>query len=318
MTYRPPLGESGLLKQSLCHRFASANLTQVGHVDPIHLNVEWVLHNFRVTPLQLNQKLWLKGNVNTTYLVPKSIPLLSPQRTLSTTNEQPAAVREDKTIWRQPFFSSKNQRCKLVLDEEAMANPLCQDDVHLLDALREFHLLHLAPDDCDNIVKLVVSDELLGNLGNGAALNGNHSSSLCVGRKHGQKPTATSYLWKQQGKIRCSLKRPKSYPLLLDKRVALYSFDGSKMVKYTRFTDSLQEANMFNFNATRLIPQAPPCHGKDGCCQGLPEDHDTMNKTWYHHSDHWKFPADTNLCVYLTCCQICILESSLSASSWTA
>ena len=57
------------------------------------------------------------------------------------------------------------------------------------------------------------------------------------------------------------------------------------MVKYTRFTDSLQEANMFNFNATRLIPQAPPCHGKDGCCQGLPEDnvdanhHDTMNKT---------------------------------------
>ena len=34
----------------------------------------------------------------------------------------------------QPFFSSMKQKRKFVLDEEAMANPLCHDEVHLLHA----------------------------------------------------------------------------------------------------------------------------------------------------------------------------------------
>merc|ERR1719318_976924 len=112
------------------------------------------------------------------HLIPKTISLLPPERALSTSDEESDPIREDEPV----------------LAEEPMADPLGDDDVYLFDSEGKLHLLHLCSKDCDNLVKLVVDNNLLGNLRDGALLNGDHSRCLGVGGKHGEQPAAASNL----------------------------------------------------------------------------------------------------------------------------
>jgi len=80
---------------------------------------------------------------------------------LNATDVQCGAVRHDHTARSQPLITSKQNSVQHGLIQQAVAHPFTDNDVHLIDALREFYLLNFALNDLNDVVKVISCNDLL-------------------------------------------------------------------------------------------------------------------------------------------------------------
>ena len=138
--------------QGLGHR----HLPDAGHVEPVNI----------VPPVNL-------------------VVLVLP--VLNTGEVEGGLVGEHETPLGQPLVPGVEDRVQHGLVEEAVTHPLRDDDVHL--GHRKLNLLHLAPDDGDNVTQVIVRHNLLSVVDDTAHVHADDLSGTGLCGEHGEDPS---------------------------------------------------------------------------------------------------------------------------------
>ena len=94
----------------------------------------------------------------------------------------------------QELVARHQHRLQHGLVEQKVAHPLGHDDVHLLDAVGQLDILHLALDEGHDVVQLVHAHDLLRLVNNAAAVHADDALGARLGGKHAQDARAAPHV----------------------------------------------------------------------------------------------------------------------------
>merc|ERR1712086_355180 len=132
------------------------------------------------------------GHVESVDIVPPGNHVILVLPVFNPAHVQSCFVWEHEPTLSQPLVSGVEHCVQHGLVEQAVAHPLRDDDVHLLNASRQLDLLNLAPDDSDGVTQAIVRHNLLGVIHYRAHVYTNHLSSSSFGSKHREDSSSTA------------------------------------------------------------------------------------------------------------------------------
>lgn len=113
------------------------------------------------------------AHVETINLIPPVDLLILVGAIFDAGNIQGGSVRHDHatTVFDQPFVSGEENSVQHGLIQQAIAHPLADNDINMLNPVRKLNLFHLALHYRDDVVQVVGCYNLFGVVGDAGALN---------------------------------------------------------------------------------------------------------------------------------------------------